>query len=348
MQADTRLPLPLISVVSPVYGAEEIVTELITQLSVVLSSITEDYEIILVEDGSPDHSWKQIKDYSDRDIRIKGIRLSRNFGQHRAISAGLEFATGQYVVVMDCDLQDDPSYIPQMLQLAYDGGDIIFTYKSRRRHPALKNLLASLWHFFFNRLVDDKTARGNKAVGAYSLLSRRVVDAYCQIKDYHRHYLSVLRWLGFEVAFLEVAHSPRFSGHSSYTFMKLLRHAIDGIASQSTRLLYISIAAGIFFCLSSFVSILILVCLYYFQGFREGWASLACLLLLSTGVILMSLGIVGLYIGKIFEQVRELPLFLVRETVNYSGAWRNHAHFECQQNPGINNIQTDLNSHGDR
>lgn len=311
---------PLLSIVSPVYQAEEIVDHLVQRIIEAVTPITSRFEIILVEDGSPDHSWDRIAWNAAQDARVKGVRLSRNFGQHHAITAGLFHAQGDYVVVMDCDLQDDPKYIPVLLEQARQGYDVVFTYKKERKHSIFKNLSAYLFHRVFNWLSESDNVSSHQQVGAYSLLTRKVVDAYCSLKDYHRHYLLLLRWLGFSSTSVEIEHAERFSGQSSYSLRRLINHALDGITSQSTRLLRLAIGVGAFFCSAAFLSVGILMFLYFAHGFLEGWTSIIVLTLLLSGVILMFLGVIGLYLGKTFEQVKEKPLFVVAEHLNIEAA----------------------------
>lgn len=307
---------PEISIISPVYHAETIVDELVKQVCTEVSKITDNFEIVLVEDGSSDASWQKISENASRDARVKGIKFSRNFGQHPAITAGLKYAKGDYVVVMDCDLQDDPRYISEMLDEAKKGYDIVYTKKTAREHSTFKNFTASIYNKILNSLSEDSSLYGDGAVGAFSLLSRKVVDAFCSVNDYHRHYLNILRWLGFKSTSITIEHKERFSGTSTYTFVKLLRHALDGITSQSTKLLRIAIGVGLTFCGVSFLAALSLIVLYFIQGFKEGWASIFVLMLLSTGLILFFMGILGIYLGKTFEQTKDKPLFLVETELN--------------------------------
>lgn len=307
---------PHISIVSPVYRAEKIVPELVRRIRDEVSKITDNFEILLVEDGGPDNSWAKIEEESAKDTRVKGIKLSRNFGQHYAITAGIEHARGDYVVVMDCDLQDDPVYLPLLYKKACEGFDIVFTYKSARKHSFWKNITANLFNKAFNYLVDNKNWKAHNNVGSYSLLTRKAVDAFCSFNDYQRHYLMVLRWLGFNNTYVEIEHRERFEGKSSYNFSKLLIHAINGVTSQSDKLLRINVAIGILLSMLSFLSILLIIVLYFVTGFKSGWASMVVLVLFSTGVILTSIGISGIYIGKTFEQVKNRPKYIVDKSTN--------------------------------
>ena len=307
---------PYISIVSPVYRADKIVDELIKRIVEEVIKVTDDFEVILVEDGSPDNCWEKIKRNCAEDSRVKGIRLSRNFGQHFAITAGIEKAKGDCIVVIDCDLQDDPKYIPEMYNKIKEGYDIVYTFKEERKHSYFKNITATLFNLVFNYLLENKNIQSHKNIGAFSMISRKVADAFNSYNDFHRHYLMVLRWLGFKSCYLLVEHKERFSGTSSYTFSKLLKHAIDGITSQSDKLLRIFVNIGLIVSSLSFLSIMFIVILYFVQGFMSGWASLIVVLLFSTGIILTGIGVLGIYLGKTFEQTKNRPKYLIDEIIN--------------------------------
>lgn len=306
---------PLISIVSPVYRAEGTVAELVRRIVEAVTTITDRFEIVLVDDGSPDRAWQRIEECCRADPRVVGVRLSRNFGQHAAITAGLAHARGGWVAVMDCDLQDNPRYIPELFRAAQEGHDVVFTRKERREHGWVKNLCARL----FMRLSNWLSSGGDTAdprVGAYSLLSRRVVDAFLELHDVHRHYLVLLRWLGYPSTTVTIRHERRSIGRSSYSLTALVRHAIDGIVSHSDRLLYVSVAVGFSFLVVSLLGIVYLFVAYLRHGFQAGWTSTIVLMLLCTSIVLLSIGTAGIYIGKIFEQVKQRPLYLVAQVRN--------------------------------
>ncbi len=307
---------PYLSVVSPVYKAGNIVDELVRRIIAEAEKITDRYEIVLVEDGSPDHSWQKIEENCRQNSKIRGIKLSRNFGQHFAITAGLDYAEGDYVVVMDCDLQDDPGYFHDLLELGLQGNDIVYTMKENRKHGFFKNVTAALFNLIFNYLIENKNWKSNGNVGAFSLLSRKAVLGFRKYNDYQRHYLMVLRWLGFQSAYLQIEHKKRFEGKSSYNFSKMLIHAINGITSQSDKLLRLNVAVGIIISLLAFFSAMVIITLYFTQGFLSGWASLIVTLFFSTGVLLTSIGITGIYVGKTFEQVKNRPKYIVDTILN--------------------------------
>jgi len=305
-----------LSVVSPVFLAEGIVDELVKRITEEVSKITQDYEIILVDDGSSDKSWKKIEDNCKADKRIKGIKLSRNFGQHYAITAGLKESRGDYVVVMDCDLQENPRYIHDLIIKSKEGYDIVLTTHENRKHGKIKNLFSRIFHHIFNMLVGNKNLKGGAQYGSLSLLTRKVVQAFSEYNDFHRHYLSVIRWLGFSKTEITVKHEERFSGKTSYSIKKLIIFAVDGIVSQTEKLLRFSIYTGFSFALIALIAILYVVVISIKYGFQPGWASTTVLIIFCTGLILISLGVAGIYIGKIFDQVKDRPLFIIDEKIN--------------------------------
>jgi len=307
---------PHLSVVSRVYGCADPVAALVAQVSAQLEAITPDYEIVLVDDGSPDEGWRAIEELCRHDPRVKGVALSRNFGQNKALVAGLATARGDHVIVLDCDLQDHPRYIPDLYRLAAEGWDIVYTRKVRRRHRGLRNFFGRVFHAMLNVLLSDPRSRTEANIGNYSILSRRAVDAFLGMRDYQFHYLGRLRWIGFDHTYLDIEHFERPSGRSAYTFRRLMKEAMVGITSQSERLLHLSVLGGFVFVGLAIVLAVVLVVMFFFTGFLEGWTSLMVALLLATGVILTSLGITGIYIGNVFEQVKQRPLYIVKETRN--------------------------------
>ncbi len=305
-----------LSVVSPVYRAEQSVRELVSRCSEAAATITPHYEVVLIDDRSPDNSWAEIVHCCNDDEKVKGVRLARNVGQHRAITAGLVASRGEFVIVLDCDLQDDPKYFKQLNETIRQGYDVVYTRKKKRHYPGLRNVAARTFYRLFNWLVEQPDTRAPAETGAYSILTRRVVDAFLRVHDYHRHYLMVLRWLGFPSTAIEIEHVDRPHGKSSYTFRKLVSHAIDGIASQSQRLLYASIGVGLAFVGLAGLALVYIVASYFLVGAQPGWTSTTALILLSTGLVLLSLGIHGIYIARIFDEVRQRPLFLVDSALN--------------------------------
>jgi polyisoprenyl-phosphate glycosyltransferase len=305
-----------LSIVSPVYQAEACVPELCERISQAVQGLGISYEIVLVEDGSRDYSWGAIVDESRKrpDI-VRGFRLSRNFGQHAAITAGLTFAQGQHVIVMDCDLQDPPEAIPQLYRMAVnERRDIILT-RSRQRHTTI---WASAGSKAFHRLMDLLSGEHlDPGIRSLSILSRAAISSFLQVRDYHRHYLSILSILGYQPRTIELRSETRFAGRSSYTFLKRFAHAIDGITAHSTRLLYLAIYLGLTYGLGALVFLVYVVytALTAAHGV-PGWASAITVALLTGSVLCMLLGIIGIYIGKIFYEVKGRPIFFISEATN--------------------------------
>jgi dolichol-phosphate mannosyltransferase len=309
---------PYLTIVSPVYKAEKIVDELVARIREEAIKITNDFEIILVEDCGPDNSWSKIEENCKKFSEVKGIKLSRNFGQHFAITCGLDNADGDFVIVMDCDLQDNPKYFSKFIEEAKNGCEIVFSFKEKRKHNFIKDVFASLFSVVFNYLIENKNHKSNAMVGAYSLLSRKAVLAFREYGDYQRHYLMVLRWLGFKHTYILIEHNKRFEGKSSYSFSRLLGHALNGITSQSDKLLRLNATLGLSLSFLSFLGAITIVIFYFIYGFLSGWASLIITILFSTGVILTSIGIIGIYIGKSFEQAKNRPRYIVDERINFN------------------------------
>jgi dolichol-phosphate mannosyltransferase len=306
----------LLSIVSPVYQAENTIKELVRRIDQAAAKITDKYEIILVEDRSFDDSWLKIVEVASSNPRVRGARLSRNYGQHAAITAALSLSKGEHVVVIDCDLQHDPGDIQLLYNNAVGGHDIVLARHPNRQHAPSRNIGAAFFCWIMTLFSGEKQLDTN--LSGFSILSRKVVDAFLRFNESHRHFLHSVSWMGFSVSYVDILHHERLQGKSSYTIKSLIRHALHGIIGQSTRLLHLSILMGFMYFIASIIGIIYVLARYFFWGLKEGWASGIVLLLASTGSILLSLGIIGLYIGSIYEQVRGRPLFLIDETANFS------------------------------
>jgi dolichol-phosphate mannosyltransferase len=302
-----------ISVVSPVYRAEEIVDLLVSRIGEEVSKLTDDYEIILVEDGGPDQSWRKIVENCERDKRVKGVKLSRNFGQHYAVTAGISKASGDYVVLMDCDLQDDPAHIAKLLHEAQKGHEVVFTRRIGRRHSAAKKLCSWLYNRLFGVFSDSRYGIDN---GTLVLFSRKVAQCFLRLRDKDRLYIPLLKWVGFSNTTVEVEHHVRHSGESSYGFLDLLKMGMYGWVAHSDKLLRLSAYTGFILAGLSILAGLNILARYFFFDFQPGWPSLIVAILFSTGLILMSVGVTGVYIGRIFEQTKDRPLYIIDHEIN--------------------------------
>jgi len=221
--------MPKISVVSPVYGCRDSLNTLYTRLKETLVKISEDFEIIFVNDASPDNAWETIRELALKDDRVKGINLARNFGQHKAIAAGLDHSQGDWVVVMDCDLQDKPEEIIKLYNKAQEGYDAVFGQRIGRQDSRRKRWASRLFIAVYDYLSDSKT---DPTIGNFSIISRKVVEGLKQMKEQHHAYTFFVIWLGFKRTYVEVEHAKREIGKSSYNFRRLITLAMDNIASQ--------------------------------------------------------------------------------------------------------------------
>ena len=310
---------PTLSVVVPVYRCDECLIALQTRLRAALQSIGTSYEILYVDDRSPDGAWNTLLGLAETDGHVRALRLSRNFGQQAAITAGLTHSRGLFTVVMDCDLQDPPESIPDLYAKAQEGYDIVLVRRAERRHSLRRRLGARVYAKMLRALAGVEIS---SAYGAFSIVSKRARAAFLEIKDSDRHYVPILHWLGFERAEIEVQHAERFAGTSAYSLRELVGHAMQGIFFQTTTLLRWIVYAGFLLALSGAMLAVSFVVTYLFfsPGIPPGWTSLVVLLLVIGGFIIISTGVTGLYIGKIFSQVKERPLFIVEQEIGGSSA----------------------------
>lgn len=305
---------PLISVISPEYNGEKMVRELVERNINALKTITENFEIILVNDGSPDNSWEAIKAECAKDKRVKGLNLSRNFGQHYAISAGLAYASGEWVVVMDCDLQDSPEEIPNLYNKALEGYEIVQARRINKKFGWWKKITSKIFHRIFDWLSGQST---DEAIGNFGIYSHKVIEEFNKMPEAARSFGSLLSYLGFNRTTINIEHNQRSEGRSSYTLSKLFRLAFDVIISNSNKPLRISVKLGFIIAAVSFLLALYnviarLIGIITVQGYTTTVFSIWFV----GGLLLMILGILGLYIGKIFDQVKGRQMYIVKDLEN--------------------------------
>ena len=301
-----------ISIVSPVYRAESCVAELCRRLKAVIAPITEDFEIILVEDRSPDNSWTAIQNEARKDSRVRGIRLAKNFGQHRAITAGLDIASGDWVVVMDCDLQDPPEEIPQLYAMALEGYEIVVAQFEDRAESTLRQKASQTFWAGLSWLAGIPF---DHRIGNFRIMSRRVVKNFRSYREQLRLLGGITALMGFTTATLPLKRDERFAGETSYTFKKLLSIAIDIAMAYSDKPLKLSVIAGLVISgLAIFIGIVIFVLGFTGQINVPGWASVVVSLYLIGGLIIANLGIIGYYIGKTFDETKRRPLYVIENT----------------------------------
>lgn len=303
-----------LSIVSPVYRAEKMVHMLVERIVKSVTTITEDFEIILVNDASPDASWSVIEHECAQDKRLKGINLSRNFGQHYAITAGLHYAKGEWVVVMDCDLQDRPEEIPALYQKALEGYDIVYARRKQRQDKWLKRTTSRMFNAVLNWLSGLKK---DKEVANFGIYNRKVIAEYVKIPEYARSFGSLIRYLGFRTTAIDVQHALRAEGKSSYTLHRMLKLTFDVIISNSNKPLRMAVGLGFSMSALSFLLALYnvvarMVGIISFPGYTTTVFSIWFV----GGLLLFVVGILGLYIGKIFDQVKGRPSYIVRDKLN--------------------------------
>ena len=303
-----------ISVVVPLYRCEKCVEELYRRLVASLEAITPLFEIVLVNDGSPEGDWDLMRKLAARDQRVKAVNLSRNFGQHYAISAGLDLAEGDWVVVMDGDLQDPPEEIAALYNMARQGHDIVFGRKTQRSHGLVKRAASRAFSLILGFLIDDKL---DNAVTHFSIVSREVVRNLRRFQERNRSYAFLLRWLGYDVAYVDVRHDPRHAGSSAYTLSRLVRLASELVVSQSDKPLRISISFGFLVAFMAFAYGSFMIVRYFYKGTPvEGWTSLITSIYFLGGLGFVALGVAGLYIGRIFEETKRRPLYVIKNAIN--------------------------------
>jgi glycosyltransferase involved in cell wall biosynthesis len=317
MRLEKGVPMPHLSVVAPIFREELTLRELYRRLRDSLSTISPDFEIIFVSDGGDDRSWDIIRELATADARVKGVKFTRNFGQHFAISAGLDVCAGDWVVVMDGDLQDRPEVIPELYTKAQQGYDVVFVSRMERPEAAIYRLAAGVFYKIFKLLAntDYDPAHGN-----FSIISRHVVEQYRTMGETLRFYGGIVDWLGFQRTNIQAKHGSRYAGNPGYTLRKRLLLAYHIILAHSDRPLHFSIAFGLFISLLSGGTgmWMIMRSLFVQQYSVEGWTSLIVSIFFMGGIILMVLGIMGVYIGKIFNETKGRPLYVVQEKVGFS------------------------------
>jgi len=301
-----------ISIVVPVYGCCKSLNSLYERLNKTLHTMTNDFEVIMVNDASPDNAWESIKELAKKDARVKGINLSRNFGQHKAITAGLDYTSGDWVVVMDCDLQDQPEEIVKLYNKAQEGYDIVFGRRAERKDSFLKQLGSKLFYKVYDYFTDANT---DNTIANFSIISKKVLNTLKTMKEQNRTYPLFVHWTGFKRTEVNVEHSSRDDGKSSYTLNKLVILAIDSIVSQSNKPLKLSIKFGFSIALLSLLYGSWLVLKYFaFSIPVEGWTSVIVSIYFIGGLLFANMGILGLYIGKIFDETKNRPIYIVQET----------------------------------
>lgn len=298
-----------LSIVSPVYRAESLLEELVLRIKQAVGAITESYEIILIEDGGPDNSWGEIQRLATVYSEIRGFKLSRNFGQHYAITAGLDQARGEWVVVMDCDLQDRPEEIPNLYKKALEGYDVVLAKRVNRQDKFLKKLCSKV---FYRTLAYLTGSHQDETVANFGIYRQQVIHEIVGMRESIRYFPTMVKWVGFKQGSLKVQHAPNSERRTSYHFKQLFNLALDIMLAYSDKPLRLTIKLGMLVALAGFL-FAIFTLIRYFNGeiIVAGYASLIVSLWVLTGLVLVTLGMVGLYVGKTFEGVKRRPIYII-------------------------------------
>lgn len=303
-----------LSIVTPVYRTGAMLEELVARISVAAGSFTDSYEIVLVEDGSPDASWDQVVALATKHAFVRGIKLSRNFGQHAAITAGLEQSKGEWIVVMDSDLQDVPEEIPRLYQLATQGYAIVAAKRMEKAHSFFRRFASKVFSYLLTWLSG---LSADYTIANFGIYSRQVINEVISMPEMHKFFPMSINWVGFRRTTLEYKHGERGEGNSGYNLKKLLRMAMNITLAYSDKPLRYVVRLGFIISLVSFIYGII-VLWRYFTGHISvlGYTSLIVSIWFLSGVILFTLGVVGLYVGKTFEEAKRRPVYIVEKKIN--------------------------------
>ena len=309
--------MSLLSVIVPCFNEEESVelfyTELMKNHDFFRGKGVE-IEVIYVDDGSKDGTVREIKKLHERDERVHMISFSRNFGKEAAMFAGLERSAGDYVVLMDVDLQDPPSLLPEMFSYVEQGYDSVATRRvSRKGEPPVRSFFARLFYRLMKRIYKTEIMDGARQ---YRLMTRKMVDAILSMREYNRFTKGIFGWVGFETKWLEYENVERAKGETKWNFWKLLLYSIDGITAFSTVPLMLASLVGVLFCAVAFLMIVfIIVRKLIFGDPVSGWPSLVCIILMTGGVQFFCTGILGQYLAKTYMEVKNRPIYLTKEEI---------------------------------
>lgn len=305
-----------ISIIVPCYNEEQAIPFFYDEITKTVEEMKNNFEFIFINDGSKDKTIEVIKEYSKKDKRVKYIHFSRNFGKEAAMLAGLKLSTGDYVAIMDADLQDPPSLLPQMLNILEDPNndyDCVGTRRvTRKGEPPIRSLFARMFYKIINKMSKIEMVDGARD---YRLMSRQMVDSILELGEYNRYSKGLFQFVGYNTKWLEYENVERVAGETKWSFWKLFLYAIEGIVAFSTAPLAISSIAGIIFCIISFIMIIIIIAkTIIFGDPTAGWPSLVCIIFFVSGIQLFCLGIIGQYLSKTYLETKKRPIYIIKET----------------------------------
>jgi glycosyltransferase involved in cell wall biosynthesis len=310
--------MKLLSVIVPCYNEQENIFDFYKELmknEAFFKSADVELELIFVDDGSTDETARRVKELAAGDGRVHLVSFSKNFGKEAGMYAGLKKAAGDYVAIMDCDLQDPPSLLPDMYRaVTEEGYDSVATRRvNRKGEPPIRSFFARAFYRIINKMTKTEIVDGARD---YRLMNRKFVDAVLSMEEYNRFSKGIFGWVGFKNKWLEFENVERKKGETKWSFWKLFAYAIDGIMAFSTTPLAMASFLGVFFCLVAFIFIVVIIIRQWTVGDPNntvGWASMACIILFVSGVQLFSLGIVGQYLSKTYLEVKKRPLYIIKE-----------------------------------
>lgn len=303
-----------ISIIVPSYNEEEAIPLFYKEIDKVSKDMSVDFEFIFVNDGSKDKTIEIVKELSKKDKRVKYIHFSRNFGKEAAMMAGLEYSNGDYVAIMDADLQDPPALLPEMLRLINEEGyDCVGTRRvTRKGEPPIRSFFARMFYKIINKMSKTEMVDGARD---YRLMTRQMVNSILELKEYNRYSKGLFSFVGYNTKWLEYENIERVAGETKWSFWKLFKYAIEGIVAFSTMPLTIAAFIGILFCLISFVMIIVIIAkTLIFGDSTSGWPSLVCIIFFVSGIQLFCLGIMGEYLSKTYLETKKRPIYIVKET----------------------------------
>jgi glycosyltransferase involved in cell wall biosynthesis len=305
--------MPHISIVSPVYRADEIIEKLVDEIRKAIFEINCTFEIILIDDRSPDNSWQIMKKLSLKHSEVKSIRLSKNFGQHPAIMAGLSLAKGEWIVVMDCDLQDQPKEIIKLYNKTKEGFEVVFARREDRKDGFFKKASSKLFYFIYNYLVGTQT---DSTIANFGIYNNKVISQVLNMDDYIKSFPLFVKWVGYKSTSIKVEHGKRKTGKSSYTYFKLFSLAFNTIISFSNKPLKMFVNLGLAMSLLSFMFGIYNIYLALTNQIAViGYSSIIVSIWFLSGIIITTIGVSGIYIGKIFDQTKNRKSFIIDEVI---------------------------------
>ena len=303
-----------VSIIVPCYNEEESIPLFYKEIRKVFSKINYKLELIFINDGSKDKTLELIKNLSKKDKEANYISLSRNFGKEAAMWAGLKHSTGDYVAIMDCDLQDPPALIPEMLRLIEEEDyDVVGTRRvTRKGEPPIRSFFARMFYKIINKMSKVQMVDGARD---YRMMTRQVVDNLLTLKEYNRYSKGLFSFVGFKTKWLEYENIERVAGETKWNFWKLFLYAIEGIVAFTTAPLTMAATFGILFCLVAFIMIIVIIVKTLVYGDpTSGWPSLACIIFMANGIELLCIGVIGEYLSKTYLEVKKRPIYIVKES----------------------------------